>query len=127
MGELTCLELSILLWVAHIAVQAWFAREAVDIDYLAGPRDADVEPKGVFYPRATRALRNYIENYPPFIAADLALIATNHNGGWGAAIWIIARIVYLPLYVMGVKMFRSAAWVISVLGLLMMLERLAGY
>ena len=127
MGELTCLELSILLWVAHIAVQSWFAYSAVDLDYLAGPRDGAPEPKGVYYPRATRALHNYIENYAPFIAADLALIATNHTGGWGAAIWIVARIIYLPLYVMGVKMFRSAAWVISVLGLLMMLERLAGY
>jgi len=127
MGELTCLELSVLLWGGHIAVQAYFAYGAVDIDYLAGPRDREVEMRGVYYPRATRALRNYVENYTPFAAVDLALIATHQTGGWGAAIWIVARIVYLPLYVMGVKMFRSASWVISILGLLMMLERLAGY
>jgi len=126
MSELLCLELSILLWVAHIATQGFFANAAVGSQYLTSARDDAVKPSGVEYPRATRALGNYLENFAPLIAADLGLIATNHTGGWGATIWIIARIVYLPLYVMGVPNIRSAAWAISVVGLLMMLARLAG-
>jgi uncharacterized MAPEG superfamily protein len=55
------------------------------------------------------------------------LIATQHTGGWGATLWIIARIVYIPLYLAGVKYARTAAWVVSIVGLLMMLARLAGY
>ena len=126
MSELLCLELSILLWVAHIVTQAAFANAAVGSKYLASPRDEPVKPSGLQYPRATRALHNYLENYAPFIAADLGLIVTNHTGGWGATIWILARIAYLPLYVMGVPNIRTAAWAISVVGLLMMLTRLAG-
>ena len=92
MSELTCLELGILLWVVHIAVQAIFANTAVGSDYLTSARDSPPQPKGLEYPRATRALANYIENFVPFIAADLGLIVSGHGGGWGATVWIFARI-----------------------------------
>jgi uncharacterized MAPEG superfamily protein len=127
MSELVCLELSILLWIAHVLVQSAHAGSALNADYLAGPRDQTLSPKGILYPRATRALGNYIENFTPFVAADLGLIATQHTGGWGATVWILARIVYLPLYLGGVKYARTAAWAISIVGMLMMLARLAGY
>ena len=42
----------------------------------------------------------------------------------GATIWILARIIYLPIYLMGVIYVRTALWAISVIGLLMMLYRL---
>lgn len=127
MTELTCLELSILLWLAHVLTQTILARGEFGDDYLFSPRDKDMTPKGLYVGRATRALHNYIENYVPFVAADLGLIVTQHTGGWGATIWIIARIVYLPLYMMGVKYVRTGSWLLSVIGVLMMLARLAGY
>jgi uncharacterized MAPEG superfamily protein len=58
----------------------------------------------------------------------LALVAAGRAGGLGAAgttIWILARIVYLPVYLMGVIYVRTALRAISVLGLPMMLGRLA--
>jgi uncharacterized MAPEG superfamily protein len=124
MSEVGCLELSILLWFAHILAQAAFAGGALGLDYLSGPRDEKREPHGVLYPRATRALRNYVENLGPFVAADLGLIVTSHAGGWGASLWILCRIVYLPLYIAGVSPWRTAAWALSLVGLLMMLWRL---
>ena len=127
MTELTCLELSIVLWVAHVLTQALTARGEFGDDYLFSPRDKDVTPQGLSVGRATRALHNYVENLLPFVAADLGLIATQHTGGIGATIWILARIVYLPIYMMGIKYVRTALWAISVIGLLMMLGRLAGY
>lgn len=127
MTELTCLELSILLWLAHVLVQAITARGEFGDDYLFSPRDKDVTPKDLYVGRATRALHNYIENLVPFVATDLALIATQHTGGIGATIWIIARIAYLPIYLIGTKYVRTACWLAGVIGLLMMLARLAGY
>jgi uncharacterized MAPEG superfamily protein len=127
MTELTCLELSILLWLAHVLVQAITARGEFGDDYLFSPRDKNVTPKNVYVGRATRALHNYIENLVPFVAVDLALIATQHTGGIGATIWIIARIIYLPIYLIGTKYVRTACWLVGVIGLLMMLARLAGY
>ena len=127
MSELTCLELSILLWLAHVLVQAITARAEFGDDYLFSPRDKEMTAKGVSAGRATRALHNYIENLVPFVAVDLALIVTQHTGGIGATIWIIARIVYLPIYIVGTKYVRTACWGVGVIGLFMMLARLAGY
>ncbi len=127
MSELTCLELSVLLWVAHVLAQALTARAEFGDAYLFTPRDAQLQPKGVECGRASRALANYVENFVPFVAMDLALIATQHTGGLGATIWILARIVYLPVYLMGTLYVRTGLWVISLIGLLMMLGRVAGY
>jgi uncharacterized MAPEG superfamily protein len=126
-SELTCLELSVLLWVAHVLTQAFTARTEFGDAYLFTPRDTEPAPKGLACGRATRALGNYVENYGPFIALALALIATGQGGGLGAVgatIWIVARIVYLPIYLIGVLYARTALWTISVIGLLMMLYRL---
>jgi len=128
MSELACLELSVLLWVAHVLAQALTARAEFGDAYLFTPRDTQPTPKGLACGRATRALGNYVENLGPFVAMALALIATGHTGGLGAlgaTIWILARIVYLPIYLMGVIYVRTALWAISVIGLLMMLARLA--
>ena len=127
MTELTCLELSVLLWLAHVLVQAITARAEFGDDYLFSPRDVEVTAKGMTVGRASRALHNYIENLVPFVAMDVALIATQHTGGWGATIWILARIAYLPIYLMGTKYVRTGCWLVGVIGLLMMLARLAGY
>ncbi len=127
MNELTVLELSVILWVAHVLTQALTARSEFGDDYLFTPRDAKVTAKGLSFGRATRALHNYTENFVPFVAMDLGLIATQHTGGIGATIWIIARIIYLPVYMRGIKYVRTACWAVGVLGLLMMLARLAGY
>jgi uncharacterized MAPEG superfamily protein len=127
MSELVCLELSVLLWVAHVLCNAITARAEFGDYYLFTPRDEQKTPKGLTCGRAERALANYVENMVPFVALDLALIATAHTGGVGATIWIIARILYLPVYLAGTVYVRTALWAISVVGLLMMFARLAGY
>jgi uncharacterized MAPEG superfamily protein len=124
MSELLCLELSVILWIVHVLCQAVTARAEFGDAYLFSPRDTNIEPKGVACGRATRALRNYVENLVPFVALDLALIATQHAGGLGATLWIIGRIIYLPVYLAGTPYLRTAAWALSIVGLLMMLGRL---
>jgi uncharacterized MAPEG superfamily protein len=82
------------------------------------------------YGRSCRALGNYLENFTAFVAVALALIATQRTGGAGAigaTIWMLARIVYLPVYVFGIIYVRTAVWVISIIGLIMMLGRLIGW
>ncbi len=130
MSELTCLELSVALWLVHVLVQASFGNAQLSSRYLLGSRDKPVEARGVLYGRSCRALGNYLENFTPFVAVALALIATQRTGGAGAigaTIWILARIVYLPIYVFGIIYLRTLAWVISIVGLVMMLGRLIGW
>jgi uncharacterized MAPEG superfamily protein len=125
--ELICLELSVLLFIAHAVCQAVLAQAEFGQPFLFSPRDKQPAAKGVAVGRATRALHNFVENYGAFIAMDLALIVTGHTGGWGAIVWIVARIVYLPLYLVGIPVARTACWAVSIIGLLMMLARVAGY
>ena len=124
-SELVCLELSVLLFIAHVVCQAVVAQGEFGQAFLFSPRDYPPPAKGLAAGRATRALNNFVENYGAFVAMDLALIATGHTGGWGAVVWIAARIVYLPLYMIGTPVVRTLCWTVSIIGLLMMLARLA--
>ena len=124
MSNLTCLKLSIVLWLVHILIQAIYGNMETPFGYLFTARDKGVEPKGVMFGRASRALGNYTENLVPFVALDLALIATNHPGGFGPTLWILARIVYIPLYLFAVTYARSLAWGAGVVAILMMLAQL---
>ena len=127
MSELTCLELSVVLWLVHILVQTAFGNAQLSSRYLLGSRDGPAEARGVLYGRACRALGNYLENFTPFVALALALIVTQRTGGAGAigaTIWILARIAYLPIYVFGIIYVRTLTWGISIVGLVLMLGRL---
>jgi uncharacterized MAPEG superfamily protein len=130
MSELACLELSVVLWLVHVLVQASFGNAQLPSRYLLGSRDEPAKAPGVLYGRACRALGNYLENFTPFVAVALALIVTQRTGGVGAigaTIWVLARIVYLPIYVFGIIYVRTAVWAISIVGLIMMLGRLIGW
>jgi uncharacterized MAPEG superfamily protein len=125
--ELTILGVSVILLVVHIMLQGQTATRERGLAWNAGPRDgADETPLGPLAGRAARALSNYQETYPAFIALALGLAVTGQTGGLGAAgaiLWLIARIVYIPLYLLGIPYVRSLAWVIAMLGLLLMLVR----
>lgn len=125
MSELACLELSVLLWIAHVLVQVGAANAALPLSYLLSSRDVAMEPKGVMAGRASRALGNYVQNFTAFVALDLAFIALHLSAGIWPTVWILARIVYLPLYLFNVIYVRSIVWGVSLVALMIMLIRLA--
>ena len=130
MSELTCLELSVVLWVVHVVIQASVGNVELPSRYLFTSRDKPAAARGLLFGRATRALANYVEGFTPFVAVALALIVTQRTGGagaLGATLWILARIVYIPLYLFDVVYARTAIWALSIVGLLMMLGRLIGW
>ena len=125
--ELTLLGWSVVLLVVAILLQGQLATRELGVGWNAGPRDGDQHPTGALAGRAQRALDNFKETYPAFIALALALAVSDRTGGLGAIgalLWFVARIVYHPLYLFGVPYIRSLAWVASMLGLLLMLIRL---
>jgi uncharacterized MAPEG superfamily protein len=130
MSELTCLELSVALWLVHVLVQATVGNVELPFGYLFTSRDKPAAASGLLFGRATRALANYVENFTPFVAVVLALIVTQRTGGSGAlgsTIWILARAIYIPVYLLGIMYARTAIWAISIVGLVMMLGRLIGW
>jgi uncharacterized MAPEG superfamily protein len=125
--EIQVLGLSVVLLIVQIVMQAQSALPELGLDYLAGARDERRPIRSPLAGRAHRALENFLETYPGFIALALALAVTGKTGGLGAAgawLWLAARVVYVPLYLAGIKFVRTIAWGISVLGLVLMLTRL---
>ena len=130
MSELTCLEWSVALWLVHVLIQATVGNVELPFGYLFTSRDKPAAASGLLFGRATRALANYVENFTPFVAVALALIVTQRTGGsgtLGATIWILARAIYIPVYLLGIMYARTAIWAISIVGLVMMLSRLIGW
>lgn len=127
MTEINILGLSVVLLFVQIFLQAGTALSELGNDYLTGPRDETRVLKSAQAGRARRALDNLLETYPAFIGLALALAVTNKAGGIGAigaVVWLVARVVYLGLYMTGVPMLRSLTWGVSLIGLVLMLVRL---
>src|SRR3978361_1973103 len=109
MSELACLVLSRALWVVHVFLQGGIANAVFPRGYLATARDEGTKSDNVYFGRAARELANYVENLVPFVALDLGFMATHHPGGYGPTIWVVARALYIPLYLMGVPWLRTVA------------------
>ncbi|HEY2710608.1 MAG TPA: MAPEG family protein [Caulobacteraceae bacterium] len=125
--ELQLLGWSVVLLIVYILVQGGFVAPLRGAVWNAGPRDEGQPPLGKYPGRAQRALENFKETYPAFIALALGLLVSGHTGGNGALgawLWFGGRIAYLPLYILGVPWVRSVAYGVSFVGLIMMLTRL---
>ena len=87
-----------------------------------GPRDHQ-QPYTVVGARAARALANMHEALPVFLALALMnlIVSPGADAITGAWIFLIARVVYVPLYLAGVPVLRTLVWVASWVGLIMML------
>lgn len=77
--------------------------------------------------RTARAASNMLENLalfaPLLVAAHLA-VGDTPRVRLGAQIWLAMRVGYFPLYVFGVKYLRSFAWMISLVGLALLMATL---
>ncbi len=87
---------------------------------LAGNRDT-FAPEGIAG-RASRAHRNMLENLPLFAALVLIVHVaglSSDTSVLGAQIFVIARLAFAIIYIIGIPWIRTAAFLISVVGLVM--------
>jgi uncharacterized MAPEG superfamily protein len=125
--EIVMLALGVVLLLAQLFLQAVSATVEIGGEYRAGPRDEPRELKGVFSGRADRAFRNLMETFPAFVALTLALVVTGRTGGIGALaaqVWVVARVLYVPLYFIQIPFARTLVWFASIFSLIAMLVRL---
>jgi len=125
--EMVMLGISVMLLLAQLFLQSVSSALEVGGEYKAGSRDDVRVVRGQIAGRAERAFRNLLETYPAFVALALALVVTGRNGGYGALcaeVWVVARILYVPLYLFHIPFARSLAWFVSIFALVAMLIRL---
>jgi uncharacterized MAPEG superfamily protein len=90
-----------------------------------GPRD-NPPPQTQAGGRAERALANMHEALPVFLGLALMnlILGTGDLALTGATIFLVARVLYIPAYLAGLTGVRTLVWVVSIVGLLMMLPPL---
>jgi uncharacterized MAPEG superfamily protein len=70
--------------------------------------------------RTERAARNTVDNLLLFAALALAAHAVGADGSQvetGAQVFFWARLVYVPVYMIGIPYLRTAVWAVSIVGL----------
>jgi uncharacterized MAPEG superfamily protein len=124
-------ELMYLIWAAALTVilaviAVSGAALEVGLPRLAGNREGMGEMPG-WAGRAARAHRNMLENLVLFAILVLAARAANISNATtllGAQLFFWGRVAHAAIYIAGIPWLRTAAWVISVLGLLLIFLQL---
>jgi uncharacterized MAPEG superfamily protein len=122
--ELTLLACTLILAIVQVMLAANARSRETGLAYNAGPRDEEGPPVGKLTGRLQRAQKNLYETLPLFIAAVLIVTVAGREGTLslvGAWLYLVARVVYVPLYAAGIPVIRSLAWLASMAGLVMVI------
>lgn len=94
----------------------------------AGPRDGEAPPPGKLAGRLMRAQANLFETLPLFIGAVIMAHVAGKDGTHltlvGTHLYLFGRLIYLPLYALGVPYLRSLVWLVATAGLVMVIAAL---
>lgn len=122
--ELIYLSATLILAIVQIFLPAAGRTSQYGAKWNAGARDGDMPPVKPVTARLERAQANLYETLPLFIAAVLIAHVIGVQDTltlWGAALYFWARIVYVPLYAIGVPYLRTVVFMVSLIGLLMVI------
>jgi uncharacterized MAPEG superfamily protein len=125
------IELKLLIWSAALAFIQMLVAVAgaflqVGLPTLAGNRE-NMPPLPGWAGRAERAHLNMLRNLVLFAILVLAAQVTgrlNPTTALGAQLFFWARLAYAVIYVAGWPWVRTAAWAVSVIGLLLIFFQL---
>ncbi|HYX47700.1 MAG TPA: MAPEG family protein [Sphingomicrobium sp.] len=122
--ELKILALGALLLVIYIFTATRFKTAQYGRKWNIGARDEAMPAPNPLTGRTMRAQANFEETFPIAIVALIGVVLANRTssltalGGW---IWLVARLVYLPIYAAGIPVIRTIVFIISMVGLGMVL------
>jgi len=122
--EIKMLAWSIALGLAHVLLGATLMTQQRGLKWNTGARDGEVRPLTGVAARVDRALKNFLETFPFFAAAVLAVAFTQRttaDTALGAQVYFWARLAYVPIYAAGVPYLRTLVWAVSFWGLLQLL------
>jgi len=121
--ELNLLAAAALLGLAQVLLTGAVRTRAYGRDWNVGARDTTpVDRKTPLVGRLERAQANFFETFPLFVAVVLAAAVSGRLGGrvtTGAWLYLVGRIVYVPLYAAGVPIIRTVVWGAATVGILL--------
>jgi uncharacterized MAPEG superfamily protein len=122
--ELKILAWTVVLGLVHVAIAATLATQQRGLKWNAGNRDGEVKVLTGIAARADRASRNFLETFPFFAVAVLALAvkgSANAHTALGVELYFWGRLAYLAVYLAGIPYLRTAVWAVSIWGLIMLI------
>lgn len=122
-AEMQILYCALALGLLQLVASVLLNLGSLGIPYNVSPRD-EPRPLGKFAGRTERAFRNFLETFVFFAAAVLlanALGKHTTTSALGAETYIWARLIYVPLYVLGIPYLRTLAWIASIVGIVMVM------
>lgn len=123
--EMHILFCAIVLGLVQLFLSVTFNVLGRGLPYGVGPRDEPPKQLGNVASRIERAYKNFLETFAFFAAAVLlahALGKSTHNSVLGAQIYIWARLLYVPAYVIAIPFTRTLIWAASIAGIVMVLS-----
>ncbi len=114
--------LSCMLLIVHIfcpVLIGLFTTKDISIDYLFSSRDKEIKYSS-YFDRSNRAFKNLLETLPIFIILFFLSVFNQVDNFNLALLWILVRLIYIPVYILGLKYFRTFIWMISFLILILM-------
>ena len=112
----------VVLGFVHIIASSHAASLQRGYRWTASAREEPLQPLTGLAGRLERALKNFLETFPLFVALVLvAHLSGIHNQitELGSFLYLGGRIAYLPLYAFGVFLVRSLAWNVAAIGMLL--------
>jgi len=122
--ELIVLALGAVLLLVHILLAGRYKTQQYGTNWNMGARDEDLPPLNAVAGRLARAQGNFQETFPLAIVALLGVVVAGKASDLTAIaawVWLVARVIYLPLYWAGVPKWRTLVWGVGTLALLAVL------
>jgi uncharacterized MAPEG superfamily protein len=122
--ESTMLLWSVVLGLVQIVISTMAVNKDVGLPYNLGSRDEPTPPMGKMAGRLVRVGANFRETFGLF-AVSVILVVLLHRqsniSAMGAQIYFWSRLVYVPVYALGIQVVRTVVWTLSIIGLVMVL------
>ncbi|MFC4294210.1 MAPEG family protein [Novosphingobium tardum] len=125
--EIRILALAAMLLMVHIISAIQAKTKQYGKDWNTGARDEVMPPLDPVPARLERARDNFLETLPVAIIALAGVVLAGRTSTWtalGGWIWLGARVLYLPLYWKGVPKVRTLVYLVSLVGLALVLAPL---
>ena len=114
--------LSCFLLIVHIfcpILIGLITTKDISIDYLFSSRDKEIKYSS-YFDRSNRAFKNLLETLPIFIILFFLSVFKQVDNFNLALLWFLVSFIYIPVYISGLKYFRTFIWMISFLILILM-------
>lgn len=120
--------IAIALGIAHLLLATTAATSQRGFNWNMSSRDTPVPPLTGKAARLDRAFKNFMETFPFFIGvviiAIINIFLSNSSSTLpvlGCQIYVIARVLYIPMYVFNIIGVRTLVWTCSMIGIAIIL------